>query len=658
MSKFLRDLLDAKEPLFSLALQQLEKASGSHATDAKLIGDIHFKANLAIKRLGLDPKDTTGPELYRALISQVAHNDRHLAKVIGSDDPEDVQKLIPLMKAAIDGFEINKGCWVLKRSVAREMLRKAPPPNIMKHLGYRSVDSMLKTENLPEIYGALRFAEGPEWLNQFNELYKDLRPSDFESRDIEVVIMPHDRWADLCESFVHKKRHNITHLKELGVILMLPVKLDKLPGITITAMPLLFHYLNEIRLYSAFFKLQQVKKDFGKIIVNTLLADPGDAASMAGQHVHWRVIQRYFGKLENEYHPEVFEPHVQPEDLHWRRAEESLYQLDPELAFWKDLDYVALIHEGRPTVFNLMDVSVGYCNQTSYENRVIYHFRESLWNEIFVRYMGHKNLEEQILNQLDNDMIAPEELKAPKLTPAEKSAQKQRTSHIRIRQKMIDAAEGRLIGVGEEFAHAFDILEEYEKTVTIFGSARLPEDNPAYQDARELAAGLAAKGFAVVTGGGYGIMEAANRGAYENGGDSVGFNINLPTEQKLNDYTTKNYEFEHFFGRKVAMSLQTSAYIYFPGGFGTMDELFEILTLMQTGKVPRVPVILYGKEFWQPLFEAITKTLDKKYHTIDPADSKLFKIIDKVDEAIAIVSSREGDKHKQPEGAMPHARKD
>lgn len=414
MARFLRDLLDAKEPLFSLALQQLESASGLNGTDARLIGEIYEKANERIRRMGLDPNDSTGKEIYQALLVQITRNDLHLSSVIGSDDADDVQTLIPLMKKAVDEVDINKGCWVLKKSVARDMLRRMPPPKIMQHLGYRSVESMLKNENLYEIYGALRFAEGPEWLNSFNEMYKELKPGDFESRKIEIVIMPHERWADLCESFVHKKRHNITHLKELGVVLMLPVKLAKMPGITITAMPLLLHYINEIRLYSSFFKLQQVKKNFGEIIVDTLLADLGDAAVMAGQRVHWRVIQRYFGKLENEYHPEIFEPHVQPEDLHWRKAEESLYIIDPELEFWKDMDYVGLMHDGRPTVFNLMDVSVGYCNKTPYESRVIYHFRESLWNEIFIRYMGHQNLEDQILKQLDNNMIAPEKLRPNK----------------------------------------------------------------------------------------------------------------------------------------------------------------------------------------------------------------------------------------------------
>ena len=391
-----------------MSLRQLEEASGKKGIDTKLIGDIIEKTHQATRDLGLDHADTTGRELYQALLAKIREHDEHLAKAIGGSNAEDVQELLPLIKKAAEKTDVPKSCWVLKKSVAKEMLRKMPPPTIMRLLGHRSIESMLKHENLAEVYGALRFAESPEWLNEFNEQYKSLQPSDFETRDIEFVMMPRERWGDIAEHFVAKKRHNITHLKELGVILMLPIKLKTLPGITITAMPLLFHYINEIRLYSAFFKLQQVKKDFGKIFVDTLIADPGKAAIMAGSHVHWRVIQRYFGKLEKEHHPEIFEPHVQPEDLHWRKAEEALYKIDPELKFWRDMDYVARNEDGRPIAFNLMDVSVGYCTNAPYEKRVIYHFRESLWNEIFIRYMGQKTLEQQVLKQLDNDMIAPE----------------------------------------------------------------------------------------------------------------------------------------------------------------------------------------------------------------------------------------------------------
>ncbi len=406
---FLGDLLGAKEPLFARSIEQLEQVTHKQGLDVKLIGEIHEKAKKAIAKMRLDPQDSTGKEIYHALIAQIKKHDEHLASSIGGSDDLDVQNLLPLIKRAIDKVEMPRTAWVIRKSVARDMLRSFPPKNIMKMLNYRSVDSMLKRENLFEIYGALRFAESSEWLEKFNEKYKTLTPSDFETRKIEIVIMP-QRWEDIAQEFIHKKKHNITHLKELGIILMLPIKAKRMPGITIWASSLLVHYTNEIRLYSSFFKTKQVNKNFGEILVETLIADPDMGPVVVGKKIHWRVIQRYFGKLDKEKHPEIFEPHVQPEDLHWRKAEEVLYKIDPELQFWQEMDYVALMLDGRPIPFNMLDVAASYCNETPYEERAIYHFRESLWNEIFARYMSQKTLETQILKELDNDMIRPERL--------------------------------------------------------------------------------------------------------------------------------------------------------------------------------------------------------------------------------------------------------
>ncbi len=410
MPSILSELLQAKEPMFTRTIEDLENASGEFAEDAKLTAEIVQKFQQKVNELGLDPHDSTGREIYHALLAKIEVQDKHLAESIGGKNTDSVSEMLPLAVKAIKKTDMPRSCWVLKKSVAKNFLRQTPPPNIMKRLGYTSVDSMLKKENLFEIYGALRFAESDEWLNEFNKKYKTLQPTDFTTRDIELVIMKKDRWGDIAKHFVEKKRHLNTHLKELGVVLILPANEDVMPGITTKLLTLSYHYYNEIRLYSAFFKLQQVKKNFGEIFVNTLIADTGSQPVVAGQHIHWRVIQRYFGKLGDEVHPEVFEPHVQPEDLHWRRAEDLLYQVDPEMAFWRDLDYVGKQFDGWPITMNIMDVALSYSNKVDYKDRYVYHFRESLWNEIFVRYMGKKTLENQILKQLDNDLIKPENL--------------------------------------------------------------------------------------------------------------------------------------------------------------------------------------------------------------------------------------------------------
>ena len=210
-------------------------------------------------------------------------------------------------------------------------------------------------------------------------------------------------------------------------------------------------------------------------------------------------------------------------------------------------------------------------------------------------------------------------------------------NHLLVRQKLIDAAEGRLVTVVEEFEKAFDILGKYDQTVTVFGSARLALEHPVCRQAYAVSWALAKKNYAVVTGGGGGVMEAANKGAKEAGGTSIGFNIHLPMEQSLNTYTTESYRFEHFFGRKVAMTLDASAYIYAGGGFGTFDELFEVITLIQTGIIPQVPVILLGKNFWTPLDEFIRDTLSDQYHTIEAEDRSLYTITDDIQQIVEII---------------------
>lgn len=414
MSKMLSDLLQAQEPLFSKTIQQLEKASGNPGADIRLTSEIVGRVYMKTKELGLDPEDTTAEELYHALDNRVRmDNDRITEQLLKlPKGTTRIRDLVPPMVDVAVKSKVPKKCWVLKRSVAKKLLRQMPPKQMMKTLGYRSIDSMLKNEPFDEMYTALRFSEGPQWLNQYNELFKSVKPSDFEERDIHIVIMDHDKWVDLAQHYAEKKRHNVTHTKELGVIVVVPMKQEHMRGLPLKTMTLLFHYINEIRLYSAFFKLKSMHPNFGAELVDTLIADPSKAAVMAGQNIHWRVIQRYYGKLKDERHPEAFQPHVQPEDLHWRRAEDALYDLDPEMEFWRDLDYVAKpIRSGvDPVSLSLTDVSFAYSNEESFPNRYVYHFRESLWNELFMRYMGEENLEKQVLEQLDNDMIKPEEL--------------------------------------------------------------------------------------------------------------------------------------------------------------------------------------------------------------------------------------------------------
>ena len=191
----------------------------------------------------------------------------------------------------------------------------------------------------------------------------------------------------------------------------------------------------------------------------------------------------------------------------------------------------------------------------------------------------------------------------------------------------------RIFKIMSEFVEGFDLIRRYTLAASFFGSARTAPGEQAYEEAVALSGRLAKKGFAVITGGSSGIMQAANKGAFEAGGASIGLNINLPNAQRYNPFLTDRFVFDHFFVRKVMLTFASEVYIYFPGGFGTLDEFFEIVTLVQTKKIRRVPIILVGKSYWEPLLENFKQVLLHDFKTIDEQDMHLFTVVDSVDEA-------------------------
>lgn len=193
----------------------------------------------------------------------------------------------------------------------------------------------------------------------------------------------------------------------------------------------------------------------------------------------------------------------------------------------------------------------------------------------------------------------------------------------------------RVFRIMSEYVDGFEFLSKLDRTVTFFGSSRLPEDNKYYQLARSLGYRLAKEGFTIVTGGGPGIMEAGNRGAAEADGKSIGLNIELPLEQEFNPYVKQGIGFHYFMSRKFMLDYSALAYVFFPGGFGTLDELFTISTLIQTGKADRdVPVVLIGREFWTPLLDWMKQFHVRTWHTVSRQDLEIWQLTDDLEEAV------------------------
>ncbi len=196
----------------------------------------------------------------------------------------------------------------------------------------------------------------------------------------------------------------------------------------------------------------------------------------------------------------------------------------------------------------------------------------------------------------------------------------------------------RIFKIMAEFVSGFEVLRRYDLAVTFFGSARSELGDRIYEHTTELAYKLSKSGFTVITGGGGGVMEAANIGATKNAGsNSVGLNIKLPKEQILNKYVTDSEGFHYFFTRKVMLAFASEVYVFMPGGFGTLDELFELVTLIQTKKIKRLPIILFGRDHWEPLISWVEKELYSHLHAVDKEDMEIYHLVDSVEEAYDVI---------------------
>jgi len=206
----------------------------------------------------------------------------------------------------------------------------------------------------------------------------------------------------------------------------------------------------------------------------------------------------------------------------------------------------------------------------------------------------------------------------------------------------------RVFRIMAEFVDGFEMMARVPPGVSVFGSARATPDHPYYAKAVEVGRLIAEAGFSVITGGGPGIMEGANRGAKESGGESVGLNIILPFEQVANPYLTKVINFRYFFVRKVMFSKYAVGFIFFPGGYGTLDEFYDTVTLIQTEKIHRLPVALVGRDFWAGQLEWIRKTMLERFDHISPADMDLFRLTDDPAEAVRHICEHLAPRDREP----------
>lgn len=385
---------------------RLEQAAGMPGSDIRLMVEVVQETRRKLQLLGLDPHDTTGPELYRALHIRLQEDEQRIRDALAVPPNADAVTVLGAVQQYINGIKLPTHSFVIKQAVVRAILKKLQPKATMKQLGYRSLDSMIKHEPAAQLLAAANMIESPEWHKRRLEAYRKLGPQDFESKKATVLLPQTRHWPKLALEHTERAKHNIITVPEMGTIVLLPLDHD-LPALGITSLLLIVESINGIRALGSYLKLQQVRPDYGERFVSAVTTEPMTEAEIGGQLLPWAVVQWFYGHGHSPYYPDVFEPHVQVEDLTWHSGEDLLASLHPALEFWQGSELLALLDGDQAVSLNMLDVALGVCNGLQYGERALHHMRTHLGKELLARYLHHDNLHEVLLGGLDAQ-LAPE----------------------------------------------------------------------------------------------------------------------------------------------------------------------------------------------------------------------------------------------------------
>lgn len=360
-------------------------------------------------------KEFNSKDIYSALIKKAKLDDEKLSEHFWFTNFERETGASVLIASAISLAKIPKG-FFLKREVAHEFFINEPPPNMMAYFKVQKPEELLKKYDLFEIYSALRFVEDKDWLNNiFFKQLKNITPADFEERDIEVKVL-HGEWLNVASKFLKKKHHNVSHLKELGVIFIIPIPIDS-SGETMRLFSLVLHYLHEVNFYSNLFRkyAKENASEYASKLASALRGDVLDERfPEEDRGKKWMIVQRYLAK-DDLFDWRLFEPHVNPEAIHWTKAAQDIAHLGGDhnelgLDFWKDLDFVGDYFTDDSGIedlvsFNLIDAVMSLVKQKDMV-KYLYHHQEALWNQIFMEYFGYEETERLIVDNFDKGYIA------------------------------------------------------------------------------------------------------------------------------------------------------------------------------------------------------------------------------------------------------------
>ncbi len=400
MSRILSELLGYDPATFTRALAKIESTIDGYGVDVALIGNVAERSAAMHRLFRLDPRDTTPEEMYAVLRARVREDNERVARVMGGVYPNAVSEMTPLILKAIKDHTRDRTCWALKHSVAKKLLKKQPPKQLMKALNYRSLDSMLKHESIGELMTLARYIESPSWNDAMTRSYHTLTPADFESRPIEVIY--YDRVAMIEPLIATHHRHKLVlHSKEMGLVAIAPTKELVINCYTLRTVSLLLHYISEITMMSSLLKYRHADKSYGQRVTEALINDTIGHTTLAGHSVHWRSLHTHVSKSAQATRPDMG-AHMDDTDWLHDTANDGLARLVQAMVLWAHNGHVAKHDMGKDAVsFNVIDLAIDESLGASFAERTRRYMRRELENELFVRYLGHPTLCHLTLHRLN-----------------------------------------------------------------------------------------------------------------------------------------------------------------------------------------------------------------------------------------------------------------
>jgi len=400
ISKLSKILRTPPEVLESLN-KKMSDLTGKNGVIEKIINENDILVERTLDEFGLN-KSASAEEVYDVLIKRLSHLDTHLFDLLDRPDLSKANEAdAKLTKAALGIFTPPKGFFIKKEKFT-ELLEKYKPDTLLGHFGVSSVGQLLAREDFASVVSALRFTQSTEWMHNFFDVaYGELKPEDFEEREVDIKVLDGE-WLKVADKFLQKKYHNISHLKECGVIFIIPLPIDT-PGETTRMFTLILHYLHEVPFYSELFRKFIKEPDFINKFKSLLRGDVLEGALPDSDKIVWRIVQRYLAK-DNELDFRLFEPHINPEAEHWYKVGKDLGKMGGQegsvnLGYWHGLDFVGDYFKDKDggeklISFDLIDLVMSLVKKG--EVKYLYHQQEALWNKIFVDFMGREKLDQSI----------------------------------------------------------------------------------------------------------------------------------------------------------------------------------------------------------------------------------------------------------------------